>query len=365
GTVQKTYTLAPELKLKLTVAEYLLDGDVRVADVGLAPDLALTEVHFNSNSIWYADPERLRARLPAGTPTLPLVVEEGAEPTDGTLDVAAGLLRAALGGTRDQMLDATLGQLLLLRAAADSALEAAYQRHQIDWTSGELPTAVKVDVEVSGADHLERGAEGTLYWKIQNQGDALHRAALRLRSVESTWEDRVLPLGTLATGEQRTVGLKLSPEPGSSRRDPVEIWLEVEGRPAELLRVRTLGLEGEDPAELRVSARFLPCPLPCATRPELELTVENRGRSSLTGLVASLGFPEDPKLELLEEETAPQDLLRRQSGVFRIGLRTAQDRGPEPLALELTLRSSEGRRVIPLSIPVDGSPRSYSPPELN
>ncbi|HNH48677.1 MAG TPA: S41 family peptidase, partial [Myxococcota bacterium] len=305
GTVQKTYTLAPELKLKLTVAEYLLDGDVRVADVGLAPDLALTEVHFNSNSIWYADPERLRARLPAGTPTLPLVVEEGAEPTDGTLDVAAGLLRAALGGTRDQMLDATLGQLLLLRAAADSALEAAYQRHQIDWTSGELPTAVKVDVEVSGADHLERGAEGTLYWKIQNQGDALHRAALRLRSVESTWEDRVLPLGTLATGEQRTVGLKLSPEPGSSRRDPVEIWLEVEGRPAELLRVRTLGLEGEDPAELRVSARFLPCPLPCATRPELELTVENRGRSSLTGLVASLGFPEDPKLELLEEETAP------------------------------------------------------------
>ena len=365
GTVQKTYTLAPELKLKLTVAEYLLDGDVRVADVGLAPDLALTEVHFSPDSIWYADPERLRARLPAGTPTLPLVVEEGVEPVDGTLEVAAGLLRAATGGTRNHLLDATLGQLLLLRAAADSTLEAAYQRHQIDWTGGDVPGNVKVEVEVSGADHLERGAPGTLYWKIRNQGDALHRAALRFRSVESTWEDRVLPLGLLAAAEQRSAGLRLNPEPGRSRRDPVEIWLEVEGRPAELLRTLTLGLDGEDPAELRVSARFLPCPLPCATRPELELTVENRGRSSLTGLVASLAFPEDPALELLEEETAPQDLLRRQTGVFRIGLRTALDRAPAPLELELTLKSKEGRRVIPLSIPLDGSPRSYSPPSLS
>jgi hypothetical protein len=263
------------------------------------------------------------------------------------------------------LLDATLGQLLLLQAEADSRLEAAYQRHNLDWTRGEVPENVKVQVEVSGPDHLSRSQSGTLYWKIQNRGGALHRAALRFRSVEGTWEDRVLPLGLLAAEEQRTVGLTLSPEAGSSRRDSVEVWLEVEGRPAEQLRVLTLGLDGQGPAQLRVTARFLPCPLPCATRPELELAVENRGRSTLTGLVASLAFPEDPKLELLEEASAPQDLPRNQTGLFRIGLRTAQDRAAEPLALELLLTSAEGRRVVPLSLPVDGSPRSYSPPELH
>jgi hypothetical protein len=165
GTVQKTFFVGPQIKLKMTVAEYLLDRDLKVADVGLLPDVALSTVRFSKDTIWYPDPHLLE-RLPAGTPVLPVVQEEGKE--DQSLPFVARLLKAATDGSRNALLDATHRLFPALFSEADAALVQAFSAHGIDWTDGlsEVPT---LRLSREGKELLRVGEEGILKLRLLNR----------------------------------------------------------------------------------------------------------------------------------------------------------------------------------------------------
>ena len=55
GTVQKPYELRSELQMKLTVARYLVAGDVWLAEVGITPDVVLGELFIDDDSVVLAD----------------------------------------------------------------------------------------------------------------------------------------------------------------------------------------------------------------------------------------------------------------------------------------------------------------------
>ena len=55
GTVQKPYELRSELQMKLTVARYLVAGDIWLAEVGITPDIVLGELFIDDDSVVLAD----------------------------------------------------------------------------------------------------------------------------------------------------------------------------------------------------------------------------------------------------------------------------------------------------------------------
>jgi len=55
GTVQKPYELREQLQMKLTVARYLVAGDIWLADVGITPDVVLGEIFIDDDEVTLAD----------------------------------------------------------------------------------------------------------------------------------------------------------------------------------------------------------------------------------------------------------------------------------------------------------------------
>ena len=55
GTVQKPYELRDQLQMKLTVARYLVAGDIWLADVGITPDVVLGEIFIDDDEVTLAD----------------------------------------------------------------------------------------------------------------------------------------------------------------------------------------------------------------------------------------------------------------------------------------------------------------------
>lgn len=365
GTVQKTFAISKDIKLKLTIAEYILANDVHVADIGLAPDLALSAYHFSKEEIWYPEPERFAARFPANTPILPVVI--GEHQPDAFIALAAQLVAATQGIQRSQLLQTLSAQLPTLKQAADTALVEAFKTVGIDWQAG---TSGLADIEVLFEDAITFAAGKTaqLNITVHNRGAALHRAALRFHSVNPLFEDRVLPLGFLEAGLTQVYPLNLTVPPGPARRDDVDIILEVEGQPSHLLSHQILGVDAKPLPSFMVEAHFVPCPATCAEgqRPELQLLIKNTSKISVPDLVARLEFPEDPNIELLQEASTPTLLRGHRSVSVALGLRTGEEWSGTQLSLNLVLESKGLGRLLrlPLKVPVLGQEITVVPPTI-
>lgn len=395
GTVQKTFPLSGDIKLKMTVAQYLLAGDRRVHDVGLAPDVAVWPIHFfgedRQQEIWFPAEEVARRRMPVDTPMLPVVVGvdgvgvDGADQPgtdqpaaearaaalqkDGTARIAARILRAAAlgGGGRPAVLAAALQVLPALHREAEAAMLSAFKARGIDWQAGAsaMLRADALGLELRSGEMplgaLTAGAEAAIGLHLQNRGGSLYRAAIRLRSVRSLWEDRVVPLGHIPQGADHTGTLRLKLPAGPDRLDRVEFWMEVPGQAPLLLQTADLVIAGSVAPILAVDVRYL-----IGDRPELLVSLQSPDRTEIPDLVARLSFPDDPGIELLDEATPPT-LIGRKTVTLRLGLRTAAAWSGADLPLELTLSSEQRgiRQVMTLRVPADGSPLSAMPPALS
>jgi len=394
GTVQKVYQLAPDIKLKLTVAEYRLEGDTRVMDVGLAPDLALTPYVFDADGAWYPELSRERARLGPGTAILPAVEEAAGWRTTGetppardtALDLAARLLGAAEGASRTRLLETLALLRPRLEDAEDARVVEAFGARGIDWAPAPRSAPPTASVQVRLDTHLlpGPGADGAvadtdergdgrrgpvageqveLVASVRNEGSALYRAAIRLRSVNRLWDDQLLPLGYLPPESARTGSVRVSVPAGSpSRTDEVEMLLEAAGVPAHPIGRTRLAVEGGPLPMVAATARVVGT----GGRGDVLLTVENRSTTELRGVRGHFEFPEVDGIEFIDDGTQPVTLAPGASETFVVRLLVADAWTDPKLPLDLVW-SAEGWGTLArwaVELPRDGGAIRLEPPAL-
>jgi carboxyl-terminal processing protease len=361
GTVQKVYPLADQLKLKLTVAEYLVEGVQRVADVGLQPDVALDPVVLGD------DLEPGVTRVPSGEggldPPAPVMTmrhlaEDG---RDVALLTAVAVLREADSSSRQATLEA-LGRVRgALEAEETRRLVEAFRARGLDWSAAPPATAPRLDIQWTFADAPVAGRPAVLAATVTNRGaTTVPRASLRLVSDAGTWDDVRLAVGTLAPGATARVQVRVTPSARSpSRTDTVQTWVDAEGTPSFLATTTRWTLQSAPAPAWTLGARAVPGP-----EGRLDVALELRADQVVQGAAARLAYPDTRGIELLDGSPPPVDVTPATPGRVTIGLKVTAE-APEILPLELRIRDAEEREsILPLRLPRAGSPITLAPPSL-
>lgn len=364
GTVQKVYQIDPAIKLKLTVAEYLVRGEQHVANIGLQPDVAISPVYFTADGAWWADPARERARLPEGTPLVHVAQEspgwreEGMSPPsrDAVMDLGSWIAAAAEGVARADLLEAAARIVHKVEPAEDAAIVAAFAARGIDWGARtvDLPTPEpEVAARLDADGPLRAGEERVLTVRVENHGEDLYRAAVRLRSVNRLWDDLVLPIGRIqADAVGIGEGVVHIPWTIPSRADAVDLLLEAQGLAPTKVGATVLAVEAVPAPPLALTLRATPS----GDVVRVGVDLDSRGESPLSGVSARFRFPDLPGVELVEGGTPPEALPARGRVEAELHVRVGGAYTAETIPLSLVVEA-DGYGIVdewPVELPREG-----------
>ena len=361
GTVQKSFDLdsVGAAELKVTVAEYVLAGERRIADAGLIPDATVGEILLDQAGV------RFRGWDPAWQGVawediVPAVVERpswrGIDP--GENDVALEIGRRVVLAARDPSRSAALAALgpvvTAVRAEEEQRLETALLAHGIDWTAAEVdggvPDAeVRVSAVARGRDRYQVTAV------VDNSGNTrLNRAHVELVG-PGWWSGLVVPIGAVPAGQAVSGSVTLDLPAGVEPRDDiVALTLRAHRRPP--LEAGEVALRaGSTPTpRVAVSAHLLPV---SATEARAEVTVRNLSQVPLTGLDGHFAYPVDASIELASAGAILDTLGPLKSHRFEVGLSLGADAPPVlPLEFELAAERFGELARWNLPLPRDGTP---------
>ncbi|MSQ03380.1 MAG: PDZ domain-containing protein [Myxococcales bacterium] len=357
GTVQTLYEIADGLKLKLTVAEYRVGQDVRVNEVGLAPDLALYPVRLGTQRFWYPDAARLRARGDGRAPILHYPDLGRIDEQDDVLEVAAAILASGTEPSRASVLAAQSSLLPSLAAIQASRLVDALAGESLDWSPAPGPSGPPaVRIVAVGGPMARAGERGELRFEVANDGGELFRAAIRLRSANMDYDDLVVPIGHLTAGQTRTVSTTVTPAIDSpSRVDRLVGVLECDGCTPIAVLDDTRTIEGGAPPALHADARLVDG--------NVEVTVQNRGTATLAGVRINIPFPDLLGVQLGAADGQEHTLVPGAEVVVRQRITITAD---TPLALRLTVRADGWAQLADWSLPIghDGAVTSRDAPTV-
>lgn len=353
GTVQKLYPLEADLKLKLTVAEYVLADDTHVADVGLTPDLALDTVELDDGRVWYPDPER--------TPGAVQIVD-----ADRALTIASGLLTSTTSPAREALLTSIAEEAKTIASEEQGALAEHLRARDVDWSGSQPPDGpVAVDVAWAWDNPPTAGRTSTLTATVVNRGAALHQAALRLRSTNESFDEVILPIGRLDAGASRAVSTTIQVGRGAaSRADIVDQRLEAYGlQPVDLPPQRVV-TEGSPLATISLTTRALHVDRDGVTRVQIDL--KNHTDRILTGLTARFDFPEIEGIELREASTIARSVPPRETARLELGLRVGAGWTDDTLPLHLIVTDDAGSRLADhdVVLPRNGRSLRFEAPQI-
>ncbi len=369
GSVQKIYNLRRDLRIKLTVAEYLLAGDVSVAHKGLEPDISVGVAVFDRNGVRIKEPDNHLEHV-LFAEERPGWRKEGQDPPaaeDPTLALAERILLQAESPLRQDLLATACSVAETVGAEQDRRLVETFALAGIDWSpapaEGPIPT---VETELSTLTPPRAGESVELRLRVKNMGKApLFRVRARLYSENETWDGIYIPVGRLEPGQAgegwRVVTISpLIPE----RTDDVTIVIEADGRtsaPPERVRLHT---SARPVPLLSIAAHLVPAG---ESRYKAELTIDNRGKGTLQDLQVRFDFPADQAIELLDPEVLLPTLEPGESSKVSLGLalRSGVEHFPDgtlPLTIKINaaLFGSLFRWDFPL--PLDGSSVFHEPP---
>lgn len=374
GTVQKIFTLrdggAP-IRFKLTVAEYRLDGDRPVAEVGLAPDLWTRVATFGKGGVQLPEqvgPEDARV----------LFVEDasaaGQAHRDPTRDLAEAVVRASTGPSHAAEEAALKAELARARADEDARLVQAMAARGLDWRRGEGGTSgdpmlvgpAPMTVDIKLEDPASPGSRSEVVARVRATGDQpLTRATLRLASEEGDlpWDGVVLPIGRLDPGQEATVRATVTLPLNTPRReDLLSVRLEAEGRPVQSVGTLDVVVGPHPQPALRARARLIRE----GDAAKVAIDIDDLGPGALSGLRVRFAWPDTPGVELLDREAGSPSLAAGGSASFELGLRLPEQMSG-PLALDLLLDAEQlvDPLILPLHLPLDGGVEVVSPPTLS
>lgn len=360
GTVQTIYQLAEGLKVKLTVAEYILDDDARVASVGLVPDLAMYPVDISESQIEYDELARVRARLVEDVPLFPWARPAGTNLRDEPLEAAAALLESGVKADRASLLGALVALGPILETQTASRLAESLAAHGLDWqrtAKSDAPPQVTIRLETKTTPRA--GETATVVATVTNTGPALAQAAVRLRSVNRLWDDLLLPLGALPAGATATgqATVRIAPD-APARMDRVIAQLECAGCMSAEVLDTTLAVEGGATPSLQIHVSRVAA--------GVSIDVANRSDRLLPGVRASLAFPQVADVELLDAPRELHALSPGESVNLTVPLRIAEGYQDPTVPLTLEVRADGFGTFIEwdFNLPVDGTALDLAAPEL-
>ncbi len=387
GTVQQPFVIRPasaergEVKLKLTIAEYHLEGDTPVQEgVGLAPDVATAAVVLSEDG----------AALPLSVSegqAVGLVDErpgwrEGDAPTDrGDLELhlAERLIAATTGPERVDLLDSARGLLPAIQAEEEARLTAALAARGIDWSGDDLCRRAcpdpEVDIAVRALRPLRAGLDVPVEVAVRNRGESpLYRVLVRLTVPNSRlpWHDLTVPVGFVPPGEEARAVVDVAlPMVSASREDLVAVTLAADRRAPVGLEPVRLRIEGEpDPLVGVAVTGLVPIRDTAAGDAPLLQTrvrVDNLSGRPISELRLRYHHAADPRLEPLDREQLVEQLGAGESAEVLLSLAWAGAAPPPldaPLPIDLQLAAERYGVILEATVPArfDGSTVELDPP---
>jgi len=373
GTVQMIYPLDDDqVRLKLTVAEYVLAGDRRITSEALVPDVAFADVVLSKRGARYLD----WGEWTAGAPweeIVPVVTERAGwrdqpiDQGDVQVEMARRAVMRAKGTDRDSILQALKGVAAEMRIEQQQVLKDSLAAGEIDWRIEplEAPVVPDADVTITATPKQDAVDVWTVRAEVENLGKTpIYQAVVELGSESSgTWDDLVIPVGYLPPGERVVGQLELALRTGIPlRQDLVDIELRSAGRP--VLRA------GQSFLRLQTS----PTPtvtLEVALQGEgkdrrANILVRNRSDRTLNGVEVYFSHPGDVAVELLDRASRISSLDPRGEGAFSLGVRVGED-APERVPLQLVIEAEGGLGKLAswiIELPLDGSPIQLQAPSV-
>lgn len=357
GTVQKTWPLASDdVRVKMTVARFVLPGDRVVGPEGLAPDQAVARLDggalrlagWADGATWRRSDGELWQ------------VDEPGEVRDVPLALATRTLSATVSAGRADLLAALRRATVEARAEETHRLAGA-MLGRADWRpapeEASFPNvAVRLAAQPAGAGRVVLSAT------VSNHDDMdLGRAVVALQG--GPFDGVLVPLGWIAPGQSLT-GTTSAPigDPGAART--IGLWgtLLAEGRPALALPPVAVDLPPVPEPDLRVAARLLPI---AGERRRIEVTLANGGRS-LRDLDVHLAWPGDLGLRLLDMGANIPALEAGAVARVDLGVAVAVD-APDPLPVTLVVEHAVLGTLFeaPLALSLDGAAHVVVRPSLS
>lgn len=236
GSVQVPYEI-DEAALKLTVAKYLVPGDLSIHGKGIAPDIGIQFVSATREQVslfggakYSKATRRARLALDAKPPPPPKVLlkvllPDGAERTEPDAETpaevmdreprqrAAAILRRVGQSGAAAMLAAAKADVDQMARDDDAQLVAHLRRQGIDWRAGEPAVDPQLRVQIVGGESgiaAEAGEILRMAVTLTNTGKvALHRLHVQTKSDDPAFDGHEQLVGRLEPGQARTVPLSI------------------------------------------------------------------------------------------------------------------------------------------------------------
>ncbi|MCO4762737.1 MAG: PDZ domain-containing protein [Myxococcales bacterium] len=265
GTVQVPFAIG-DGALKLTIAKYLVPGDVSIQDVGVTPDIELRYVEIKRGRVsLYAPRSRRVRRKPWAHKTdedaanrrpmhrlrllLPVQDKTSDYRDREPIRRASALLQTAGDAHAATTLAQARPWIAALHDSDSRALRERLSRSGVDWATGPQPPKPRLRLEVEpvlGGLVVAAGRTLKLPVRVHNLGTTpLYRVHVFSRSSAPALDGVEQVIGKLVPGQSRLVYLRLRP----SRRHrhlqaPVAIVGALDGKPTKKMKRLVIRVNG-------------------------------------------------------------------------------------------------------------------------
>jgi carboxyl-terminal processing protease len=391
--------------LKLTVAEYLIPGDISIQEVGVTPDIKLVPMILDKDDLQlFAQPERFREEdIPSHLKTqngkislkpafevrymfdAPKRNDEDEEPPleepgfqeDYQIRLAREYLLKASSARGAAMLDEGAGFLQEVQARELKNMAEAMRGLSVDWSTGAGEGAqaeVGFSLQGEGVDaqgHAQADSKVRMKLSVRNTGSAPYfRLRAESRSPIGLFDRREFLFGRLDPGQTKSweVPIKV-PRGVSTRRDEIRFEFTSEGGSAPAKLNTQVGTNGLERPSFGFSYRVLDPDgngdglIQAGEKIQLELSVHNMGNGKSFDAKALL--KNESGKDLFLEAGGGRikfDQIEKgatKTGAFRFHVREDSSRTELPVELTIWDATMSASEVAYLQMPVH--PRRAKP----
>lgn len=318
GTVQKTYRIAPESSLKLTIGRFL-PNERPIPGRGMTPDVEVSQYQFGDAGVFV--PDRKLEELPfwlttpawanlhERTPTASIRYvssngdnddEEDAE--DIMLQTAEDILAKFGSTSASRMLRAAADRLREAGSEADATLTRQLSERGIDWAdgvnatdAGNLEVVLRLDGEV-----LNAGEESTVHLDLTNKGEAAyHRVRGVFYSDSRLINGRGAIFGMVPANGTRTWSFPLKPGV-RSRTGRIEASLALFDDTGLIADLGPLHLTVQEQDRPRLTYRYSIDDTEDDTVLKIVVDIKNKGQRAAEDFNVTLRHKLDDRFELID-----------------------------------------------------------------
>ena len=359
GTVQKVYNLDEGVRLKLTVAQYILEHDRMIAEGGLVPDVVLATIAIDAQGARFLGWDEERAGV-SWESIVPIVTaREGparVDPDAFAIELARRALAQTNGATRKATLTALEQVAKAARVEQNSALQVHFEAKGLDWSAPNPASDEPLHARVRLATQTEPTRTDTqrVVVMVENlDRQPLYRAVVELGCDSfDSWSGLVIPVGKVPAGGRVQGWVSVNLPPGiEMREDIVRVRLRTAGRPPLTFDEAVLRAGSSAPPRLTAHVRLIEED----DHHRATVVLRNLTNQPADRLRIAFDYPRGLDVELLESQVSVPHLDARGETRVSLPLRIGPT-APERLPLTLTIDADRFQRLAAwtIELPVEG-----------